>query len=385
MRPYRRAQPARKIKLGSLWPAERILLKQTEAEKSILAGRIRRATPLSGRTAPMRLRPGIHALLPKQFYGGKRPYGYAFGGSGGAYRTVGGMENTQGVWDGVVPYVLGSPMAIPNVFSVRMNAMRVLKNKLPQIIDATEPGGSGDIFAGLNDEEREALQEATRLGFPPKSWFGYKTMGVHGFIAVYQGMTMADRKYFTDDFWKTPGYLGANPTASLLRARIQAGSKIKQGISVDQAVQLGLIESPSAGERGSADLAWKSMGEKEGTMPVAFQLEDVLPDVEFLGGDLLIKSGAAAGKTLQLAKIDGDKVILGPTDPSVLAKLRPGDEVQVDNSNFLAAQTYHRHQVPAPTIRWISLGCSRKGYLPAAAHAARTPVYQSGIRRIAGW
>jgi hypothetical protein len=287
-------------------------------------------------------------VVAQQFYGGKRPYGYAFGGSGGAYRTVGGMENTQGVWDGVVPYVLGSPMAIPNVFSVRMNAMRVLKNKLPQIIDATEPGGSGDIFAGLNDEEREALQEATRLGFPPKSWFGYKTMGVHGFIAVYQGMTMADRKYFTDDFWKTPGYLGANPTASLLRARIQAGSKIKQGVSVDQAVQLGLIEPPSAGERGSADLAWKSMGEKEGTMPVAFQLEDVLPDVEFLGGDLLIKSGAAAGKTLQLAKIDGDKVILGPTDPSVLAKLRPGDEVQVDNSNFLAAQTYHRHQVPGP-------------------------------------
>src|SRR5262249_12255996 len=29
-------------------------------------------------------------------------------------------------------------------------------------------------------------------------------------------------------------------------------------------------------------------------------------------------------------------------------QLEPGDEVQVDNSNFLAAQTYHRHQVPGP-------------------------------------
>ena len=28
--------------------------------------------------------------------------------------------------------------------------------------------------------------------------------------------------------------------------------------------------------------------------------------------------------------------------------MKPGDEVQVDNSNFLAAQTYHRHQLPGP-------------------------------------
>ena len=33
-------------------------------------------------------------------------------------------------------------------------------------------------------------------------------------------------------------------------------------------------------------------------------------------------------------------------DLATLAKLKPGDEVRVDNSNFLAAQTYHRHQVP---------------------------------------
>ena len=65
-------------------------------------------------------------VIAAQIYGGKRPYGYAFGGSGGAYRTVGGIENTEGVWDGAVPYVLGSPMAIPNVFTVRMYAMRVL-------------------------------------------------------------------------------------------------------------------------------------------------------------------------------------------------------------------------------------------------------------------
>lgn len=290
-------------------------------------------------------------VVAAQIYGPHRPYGYAFGGSGGAYRTVGGIENTESVWDGVVPYVLGSPMAIPNVFTVRMHAMRVLKDKFPQMLDAVEPGGSGNMYAGLNTEEKEALQEVTRMGFPPRSWFGYKTMGIHGFLVLYQGVVMADRKYFTDDFWKVPGYLGAHPTASLLKARIQQVSKIKTAIPVDQAVSMRLVEPVSAQERGTADLAWKSIGGAAGSMPVAFQLEDILPDVDFLGGDLVIKSGAATGKTLQLTKIAGDKVILGPTDPSVLAQIKPGDIVQVDNSNFLAVQTYHRHQVPGKEYR----------------------------------
>ena len=37
------------------------------------------------------------------------------------------------------------------------------------------------MYAGLNDEEKQALQEVTKMGFPPKAWFAYKTMGFHGF------------------------------------------------------------------------------------------------------------------------------------------------------------------------------------------------------------
>ena len=84
-------------------------------------------------------------------YGEHRPYGYAYGGSGGGYRTIGGAENTTGVWDGVVPYVIGSPMAIPNMFTVRMHAQRILRHRLDRIVDAVEPGGSGDMFEGLDD------------------------------------------------------------------------------------------------------------------------------------------------------------------------------------------------------------------------------------------
>jgi len=281
-----------------------------------------------------------------EILGGSRPFGYLFGGSGGAYRTVGGVENTEGVWDGAVPYVLGSPMAIPNCFTVRMHAMRILNGKFQQIVDALEPGGSGNMYAGLNEEEKEAMLEVTRMGFPPQSWYAWRTMGIHGFLVLYGGVVMADRSYFTADFWNKPGYLGYNPPKSLLDARIQKVSKIKASIGYEDAVKFGLSEPLSAEDRGSADNAWKNTGDKR-EKPEAFQLEDVMPDVHFLGGDLFIKTGEAEGSTLQITKVEGDKVALAPTNPlDILAKIKPGDEVQVDNSNFLAVQTYHRHQAP---------------------------------------
>lgn len=286
-------------------------------------------------------------VIAEQNYGKqKHIYGYAFGGSGGAFRTIGGIENTDGVWDGAVPYVLGSSMAIPNVFTVRIHAMRILHDKFPQIVDALESGGNGDIYAGLNAEEKQALTEVTKMGFPTKAWFSYKTMGLHAFPVLYPGMAMADSKYFKD-FWTEPGYLGSDTTSFVYKVRIQQTSKIKTVINADLATKLGLPAAETAGTaRGTADAAWKVLGGTEGGMPVAFQLEETLPDVKFLGGDLVIINGAAAGKKLFVSHISGDKVILGTSDPKVLALIKVGDEVQVDNSDFLAAQTYHRHQVP---------------------------------------
>ena len=134
-----------------------------------------------GLSGPMLWLLSFHGLLQLRFMGGQIGHTATLLVEVGAFRTIGGMENTEDVWDGAVPYVVGSPEAIPNVFTVRMYAMRVLHDKLPQIIDAVETGGSGDMYAGLNEEEKAALQEVTRMGFPPKSWFGYKTMGIHGF------------------------------------------------------------------------------------------------------------------------------------------------------------------------------------------------------------
>src|SRR5262245_36891794 len=160
-------------------------------------------------------------ILAAEMYGEHRPYGYCFGGSGGGFKTMSCVENTD-VWDGGVPFIIGSPMSLPNVFSIQAHAMRILWDKFSQIVDAIDPGGSGDMYAGLTAEERDALVEVTRMGFPPRAWFDVERIA-QGYTGVWSMLGDAMIQYdpeFFDDFWTVPGYLGVNPPASLEAARI---------------------------------------------------------------------------------------------------------------------------------------------------------------------
>lgn len=276
--------------------------------------------------------------LAAEMYGKHRTYGYVYGGSGGAFKTLGCVENHPGVWDGSIPFVHGSPVAIPNVFTVQAHAMRVLQGKFPQIVDAIEPGGSGDMYAGLNAEEREALTEVTKMGFPPRAWFNVQKIA-YGYTGVFT--TLVDRivdgdpTYF-DDFWNKPGYLGANPTESLQRARVQQPTKIASLVMPDEARKMGIpLAMPTAQTQSGVQF------------PAALRLEN-LPAGNLQGASILVQSGGAKGHTLYIVGAVRDMVMIGfgAGHFQAMAALRAGDEVVIDNSVYLSTQTYHRHQMP---------------------------------------
>lgn len=284
--------------------------------------------------------------IAQLIYGCERPYGYCFGGSGGAYRTTGSMESTEGVWDGAVPFVLGSPQAIPNVFAARMYALRMLRDKMDDIVDALEPGGSGDPYATLTTEQRQVLQEVTAMGFPIKSWYGWKYMDAHGFLVLYRSVVAMDQKYFREDFWNKPGYFGYDNPPSLQRDHIQAKAVVKRIIGQTEAEQLGLVAPLSEADRGSADRAWASMGSEIKEKPVAYEIDQKV-DMPTLGGELMMLSGKGKGQQLQITGAKGGYVTLAAVNqPQLLPLLNVGDSVQVDNSDWLAVETYYRHQVP---------------------------------------
>ncbi|WP_254190696.1 hypothetical protein [Nocardia noduli] len=286
-------------------------------------------------------------VVARSVYSDHRPYGYVYGGSGGAYRTLGGAENTVGIWDGFVPYVPGSPMAIPNVFSVRMHAQRILRDDFDRIVDALEPGGSGDPYEGLDEEKRAALAEVTRMGFPPASWFGHATMGNHAFDVLSPHLALVDPQYF-DEFWTARGYLGADLDASIHRDRIRLETDVVGVVTRGDGVDLGPYADTMAGApRSGVDQSFKG-GTGDEDAVVALRL-GVVPDGAGRGAELAVISGPAEGTRCTVRGIRDDMVVLDTSGPNTeLAKARPGDTVIIDNSNFLAAQTYHRHQVPDP-------------------------------------
>ena len=274
--------------------------------------------------------------VAEQMYGVGRPFGYAFGGSGGCFKSTSGFENTT-AWDGAVPFVCGSPMAIPNVFTVRVLAMRILKDKFPSIVDAVEPGGSGDIYQGLNDEQRAALREVTGMGFPPAAWFNYKTIGEGAFPVLFPIVKMMDAGYFKD-FWSVPGYEGYTPSPSLAQARIQHATTVAKVVfgSDPEVKQLS----------GGVDQAKDAIADSQ----IGLQMES-MPSGGLEGAFVIVKSGDSAGKELPVGKVLGNVIFIGVNpfgaDNSKDVKaVKPGDQVVLDNSDFLAVQYYHRHQVP---------------------------------------
>ena len=249
-----------------------------------------------------------------QVYGAHRPYGYLFGGSGGAYQTVGAAENTDGVWDGFVPFVPGCDHAIPSMMSARMHALRELRrrDRFPVIADAHEPGGSGDPYPQLNETEAAALREITLLGHPLKGWYNHAAMD-SGYFSNIAGMIPAIDPTYADDFWSKPGYLGGDPDASIHHDRVQFDT---------------VVTAIDSGHPVRVDLA-------------------SLPGFNADNSHLVVTGGAAAGASLPIAHIRAGHVeLVSHLDPDILGRIAPGDSVRIDNSWALALETYHRHQLP---------------------------------------
>jgi hypothetical protein len=247
-------------------------------------------------------------------YGDHRPFGYLFGGSGGAYQTMGAAENTEGVWDGFVPFVPGCNHAIPSMFTVRMHALRVLRrrDRLPAIADALDAGGSGDPSAGLDAEEAAALREVSLMGFPLRGWYAHAAMD-SGYFSNISGMIPMMDPGYLDDFWSRPGYLGGDPGSAIHADRFAFETRVA-------AVE-------------------------PGTHPV-IALE-AMPGRDVANAHLVVTGGAAAGASLPIASARGTGVrLIAHIPPEAIAAIRPGDSVRIDNGWSLALETYHRHQVP---------------------------------------
>lgn len=289
-----------------------------------------------------------------EYYGCGRPCGYVFGGSGGGYKTIACIENTN-AWDGACPYVIGSPYSLPNTITLHVQGMRTLRHAMGKIVDALDAGGSRDMYEGLTEDEARMLKEITLMGFPPQAWF-MEAAGRwdDGSLPVLMpGIREKDPEYFKD-FWEKPGYLGTEPGSNAVRDRLQFKSKVVSVHLPEGEMASGESTENHEEYSNGVDTAWKkALIDGNGAW---IELEEVPQgeDLYLKGVNIGFETGAAVGKNMLLGDIIGNHITIGmcygmDDMEEVLRTVRPGDILTLDNSDYIAVQSYYRHQVPPDT------------------------------------
>ncbi len=273
--------------------------------------------------------------LAKEIYGQEPHHAYLLGGSGGGLRAVVCMENTDGVWDGGVPYIAG-PCAL-NGPSVVINAARALGPKVEDVIDAMAPGGSGDPFAGLNNEQRDALALFYKVGLPRGAEFSLRGSAMD----VTIGMAILTSTLFYDptlveDFWSVPGYIGAD--GGLAKSLIDVRARVKK-----------ILTRRDLGDNQDVAITQGFWGQSNDDSPIGLVLDSPVDLARIPGSRITMLSGAEEGQKRVCISTAGDALLVGlHIGEKPLEKIAVGDEMQIDNRAFLTFCFGHRHQVDRP-------------------------------------
>lgn len=298
--------------------------------------------------------------VAKQVYGAEPHHSYVWGGSGGGRRSPLVLENAPDVFDGALPFMGGGDVrpfpaterikgAQVMSFACMFNVQRLLRDpaKALRLIDAMQPGGSGDPFEGLSSHEREELASLYKQGFPIGDEFMIFTpMGqIWLWTSIADLLVDQDPEYF-EAFWTRSGYIGHDQPEVVVDDVIDVTTTVDRVVSARD-----LISDPafSGDEYLLMRVMAGIMAGDEATLdaPYAIQIKG-LPEGYRLGTGLQMVSGQAKGRQLYCIGTAGDLFAGDGHGEANLERFRgvhAGDEVHVDNRKFLAFCYFHRHHV----------------------------------------
>ena len=306
-------------------------------------------------------------------YGSKPHHGYVIGGSGGSARCLLCLETSPDVWQGAVPYIMGHSTSWSLGFSVQAHAARVLGPAIAGVIDAVEPGGDGDPFAGLTTDQREALAAMYRAGFPRGAESSFGTSGYAGTFASHITALEKHDPTYIDDFWSVPGYMGAD--GGLAASLVDEKATVARVVTV---AELAATGDP----RGRMLLMFA--GATDGDAAGGVVLDGVDPSV-MVGAAMRFVTGNAAGRRLFCTGTVGDALLGGAGTGQRFEGVRTGDEVSVDNREYLAFTYFHRHQVDPRAPEYAQFTVDDRPMYPQRARnfaAQRAAVGRHAARRV---
>lgn len=282
-------------------------------------------------------------------------YSYMWGCSGGGVVAQAAAENTTGIWDGIQAQCTGTSVD-SQYHSFLWQAhytMAIPQEKRDAIAEAAEPGGTGDIYAGLNEEEKSVLNELLGGGYPLQAIGNHFTRLIPLVDPI--GLRPADPTY-EDDFWSKPGYAGVNPPNYLRAAMVDGWAKITHvGRDADGApveIQFDKESVPALGSIGDTYLEFWVYEDDGKTRVIDPDRPIGAPTGNKRRYSLQGKFDHANGR-LKLTGTNRD--IFGGEEqitnsPVLLKALKVGSKVRINNRFILAMYYYPRHTIVS-TIR----------------------------------
>jgi hypothetical protein len=297
--------------------------------------------------------------LAEQVYGSAPHHSYVWGGSGGGRRSPLVLENAPDVFDGALPFMGGGDVrpfpaterikgAQVMSFACMFNVQRMLRHgdTMERIIDAMQPGGSGDPFEGLDSHVRDEFASLYRQGFPRGDEFMIATpMGqIWLWSSIADLLVEQDPSYF-EDFWTKPGYIGHDLPSAVEDDVIDVVTTVSRVITVQDLLTDPAFDAPEY--MLMKMIAGIMAG--QGSMDMAYAVEvKGLPEGYRLGAGLQLKTGDAAGRQLYCIGSVGDVFACDGHGEANLMRfngVKVGDEIHVDNRKFLAFCYFHRHHL----------------------------------------
>ena len=291
----------------------------------------------------------VAKAMARKLYGADgKIYSYIWGCSGGGIVAMAAAEDVDGVWDGVQVQCTG-PTGVSTYHSFLWQAhytMAVPAAKAAAVAKAALPGGAGDVYAGLNAEEKSVLKEFISAGYP------LPAIGNH-FVNLVPlvdpiDIRLADPTY-EDDFWTKPGYAGVNPPNYLKAAKVDGWATVtditRDASGVPIAVQFDPATFPALGTIGDAYLEYWVYGADGKTRLIDPKPAEGAPTDDKRRFSLMGKLDPSTA-TLKLTGVEKD--VFGGSSPItnsqiLLGALHEGSRVRVNNRFILAMYYYPRY------------------------------------------
>ncbi|MFW9873656.1 MAG: hypothetical protein ACFFG0_11165 [Candidatus Thorarchaeota archaeon] len=263
----------------------------------------------------------------KEIYGELPHHGYLYGGSGGGMRSINCSEASVDIWDGFLPFIVNRSGLNTFFWSIAAWAGQILHDKIEHIVDATDPGGTGNPFSVLDNElQRHALSFLYRAGFPR----GAEAQLIPNPLWILGLQILPDPSYW-DIFWTESGFEGADKDSLVTSFLIDEEVIVDEIITMEQL--LPLIQGDPL------EILLNNETNYPKNAKVALRIKCRNPG-RYHGCRIQLPNGRKLSCTYNVKD-----VVAALYEPQWLDDVQPGDKVHLENQRMIAFTFYHRHFV----------------------------------------